>query len=205
VPDSRASDRERKATVRVLRGQMREGRLSDRTFVRRLALALDARRRGELDQLVADLPSRSPLRRLAPAYRRLITLLRGIGPARLSWPPARRPGTGEIRELALPPVPGRYIIGRSDDVDLRLDDLSVSRHHAVLAHVDGGWVLSDLGSRNGTWLNGWRLPAPAPVVAGDLLDIACCRFRIVDRHAAHGVTRRLVAVPEARFRDLPQG
>lgn len=61
----RASDRERQATVRALRGQLRNGRLSDVTFVRRMMTALDARRRTELDYLVADLPSRSPVRKSA--------------------------------------------------------------------------------------------------------------------------------------------
>jgi FHA domain/DUF1707 SHOCT-like domain len=181
----RASDRERQATVRALRGQLREGRLSEVTFVRRLFLALDARRRTDLDRLMADLPPRRPLQqrlaplyaRLAPLYRRAKDAIAAVVPRRLTQrPPAPC-------ELALPPVPGQYLIGRSDDVDLRLDDISVSRRHALISFVDGGWILTDLGSRNGTWINGWRLPGPAPVGAGDLLDVGSCRFVLVDRRA----------------------
>jgi hypothetical protein len=182
----RASNRERQATVRALRDQLRDGRLSDVTFVRRLFLALDARRRTDLDRLMADLPPRRPLQRrlaplyswLTPFYRRTRDALGGLNPPRLVT--RRAPA---LCELALPPVPGQYLIGRSEDVDLRLDDISVSRRHALISFVDGGWILTDLGSRNGTWINGWRLPGPAPVCAGDLLDLGSCRFVLVDRRA----------------------
>jgi hypothetical protein len=183
----RASDRERRATVRALRDQLRDGRLSDVTFVRRLFLALDARRRTDLDRLMADLPPRRPFQQrlaplygwLAPFYRRTKDALAGLATPRLTT--RRAPA---FCELALPPVPGQYLIGRSEDVDLRLDDISVSRRHALISFVDGGWILTDLGSRNGTWINGWRLPGPAPVGAGDLLDVGSCRFLLVDRSAA---------------------
>jgi hypothetical protein len=187
----RASDRERKATVRLLRGQLREGRLSDVTFVRLLSRALDARRRGDLDAVVAGLPRRRPLARLAPVYQWVKALLPRLVPR---WPAGR--GQAEFGELALPPVPGRYLIGRSDDVDLRLDDISVSRHHAVIQYVDGRWMVTDQGSRNGTWINGWRLPGPAPVNVGDLLYVGCCRFVIVDKGVA--ARRPSEAVPAFR-------
>jgi hypothetical protein len=184
----RASDRERQATVRALRGQLREGRMSEVTFVRRLFLALDARRRTDLDRLMADLPPRRPLRqRLAPLYRRAKDVLGNLVPRRLAQ---RAPA---LCELALPPVPGQYLIGRSDDVDLRLDDISVSRRHALISFVDGGWILTDLGSRNGTWINGWRLPGPAPVGAGDLLDLGSCRFVLVDRRAQLSETTAVIS------------
>jgi hypothetical protein len=178
--DMRASDRERQQTVRALGGQLRDGRLSDVTFVRRLVLALDARRRTELDHLMADLPGRMPVRRrLGSLYQRLMAEL-----DRLIPPWTARPPVPAISELALPPVPGKYVIGRADDVDLCLDDISVSRRHALVAYLDGGWVVTDLGSRNGTWLNGWRLPGPAPIGPGDRLDLGSCRFVVVDKSAA---------------------
>jgi len=174
----RASDRERQATVRALRGQMSDGRLSELTFVRRLDMALQARRQNELNALVADLPVRrswrrrlvdlltSPIARLIPALTRLV---------------ARGREAHEVVQLALPPVPGQYVIGRCDEVDMCIDHISVSRRHAVLTHLDGAWVLSDLGSRNGTWVNGWRLPGPAPIEVGDLVELGSRRFVVVDR------------------------
>jgi hypothetical protein len=182
----RASDRERRATVQALRDQLRDGRLSDVTFVRRLFLALDARRRTDLDRLMADLPPRRPFQqRLAPLYGWLDPFYRRTRAALavLTTPRLTTRRAPAFCELALPPVPGQYLIGRSEDVDLRLDDISVSRRHALISFVDGGWILTDLGSRNGTWINGWRLPGPAPVSAGDLLDVGSCRFLLVDRSA----------------------
>jgi len=52
---------------------------------------------------------------------------------------------------------GRYTIGRDPECDVYLDDPRVSRVHAALRVVDGGWVLEDLSSRNGTWLDGGRV------------------------------------------------
>jgi hypothetical protein len=181
VDGMRASDRERQATVRALRGELRNGRLSDVTFVRRMMTALDARRRNELDNLVADLPS--PVRRLRRRLRAFLDGLAARGPASRSGP--------QVTELAYPRVPGQYVIGRADDVDLHLDFASVSRRHALLAYVDSGWMITDLGSRNGTWLNGWRLPGAAPLLPGDLLDIGCCRFLVVDRLSGLDITPRL--------------
>jgi hypothetical protein len=179
----RASDRDRMATARALRGQVREGRLSEITFVRRLTAAFDARRRHELDRLVDDLPARVPWRRVWDRWRGRFRRLQ----------PEFRP-VQRMMELSFPPVPGQYVIGRAEQVDLHLDYSSVSRRHALLAFVDGGWMITDLGSRNGTWLNGWRLPGPAPVLAGDMLDIGCCRFVVVDRLSRLEVTPPLSSV-----------
>ena len=46
-------------------------------------------------------------------------------------------------------------------------DISVSRFHAELRHVGDGWMLRDLGSMNGTYLNGLRITTPVRVRAGD--------------------------------------
>ena len=48
-------------------------------------------------------------------------------------------------------------MGRDPDCDVYLDDPRVSREHAALRVVDGTWVLEDLSSRNGTWLDGERV------------------------------------------------
>ncbi len=52
---------------------------------------------------------------------------------------------------------GRYTIGRDPDCDVYVDDPRVSREHAALRVIDGIWVLEDLSSRNGTWLDGERV------------------------------------------------
>jgi len=49
-----------------------------------------------------------------------------------------------------------FVIGRSRECDLVLDDPNVSRRHAELRREDGGWAVRDLGSTNGIKLNGRR-------------------------------------------------
>jgi len=50
-----------------------------------------------------------------------------------------------------------YRIGRDPQSDIVVSDPRVSWHHAVLQHQDGGWVLEDPGSTNGTFVNGERV------------------------------------------------
>ena len=58
----------------------------------------------------------------------------------------------EIREVDL--ELGEMSIGRSLDNDLHLDNQTISRRHASIAGTSQGFVLTDLGSANGTWVNG---------------------------------------------------
>src|SRR5437588_3869629 len=64
-------------------------------------------------------------------------------------------------------VQGELRIGRGEQNDLRLNDASVSRYHAFLRRVDGRYLLSDVGSQNGTFINGRQVHAPSPVQSGD--------------------------------------
>lgn len=63
----------------------------------------------------------------------------------------------------------RLVVGRSRSCDVRLRDDTVSRLHAALVWRGGTLVLEDLGSSNGTWVNGERVLSPRSVVAGDNL------------------------------------
>ena len=49
------------------------------------------------------------------------------------------------------------VVGRDEACDVVLDEAGVSRRHARLDPGDGGWHVTDLGSANGTWVNGTRL------------------------------------------------
>jgi hypothetical protein len=51
----------------------------------------------------------------------------------------------------------RMTIGRHPDAEIFLDDVTVSRDHAVLVHRSGGWFLDDSGSLNGTYVNRRRI------------------------------------------------
>jgi pSer/pThr/pTyr-binding forkhead associated (FHA) protein len=92
-------------------------------------------------------------------------------------PPANPPANPA--PLVFPPGSGvRFTIGRTRDCDLCLTDLSVSRMHALLVRREGGWVLSDLGSHNGTRLNGWLVREPVQVHAGDRVEFGSMAFII---------------------------
>jgi sigma-B regulation protein RsbU (phosphoserine phosphatase) len=63
-------------------------------------------------------------------------------------------------------------IGRSSMNDLPISDKMLSRQHARIVKGDnGGMLVEDLGSRNGTFLNGERLAAPQPIKAGDRITL----------------------------------
>jgi pSer/pThr/pTyr-binding forkhead associated (FHA) protein len=70
----------------------------------------------------------------------------------------------------------RTTIGRSPDCDIFLDDVTVSRRHAVVAEVDRQFVLEDLGSLNGTFLNRRRIEQ-APLTDDDEVQIG--KYRLV--------------------------
>lgn len=61
------------------------------------------------------------------------------------------------------------LLGRDVTNDIALGDAEVSRQHARLTRTPGGVVVEDLGSTNGTFINGERLVAPRVLSAGDLL------------------------------------
>lgn len=70
----------------------------------------------------------------------------------------------------------RTTIGRSDDSVIVLDDITVSRHHAVIERRSGRFVLSDSGSLNGSYVNQERVEM-AELQQGDELQIG--KYRLV--------------------------
>ncbi len=87
----------------------------------------------------------------------------------------------EPAPLVFPPGRGdRFTIGRARDCDLCLTDLSVSRLHAELVRGTNGWLLNDLGSQNGTRINGWLVRETVPVRAGDRVEFGSLTFVIRD-------------------------
>lgn len=62
-------------------------------------------------------------------------------------------------------------MGRDVTNDISLGDSEVSRQHARLTRTPGGYVLEDLGSTNGSFVNGERLIAPRVLASGDLLGL----------------------------------
>ena len=62
-------------------------------------------------------------------------------------------------------------IGRDSSNDVAINDAEISRKHARLTFQGGKYVLEDLGSTNGTFVNGQRLAAPAVLKAGDVVSL----------------------------------
>lgn len=82
-------------------------------------------------------------------------------------------------------------IGRLPELEVALDDMSVSRLHAEIHLSDEGWVVRDRGSSNGTVLNGVRIGrTPQPVREGDTIQIGALVFK-VDHLQVRPVTVRI--------------
>jgi pSer/pThr/pTyr-binding forkhead associated (FHA) protein len=69
------------------------------------------------------------------------------------------------------------VVGRKEDCDLRLEHKSVSKLHCVIVKTDGLLLLRDLGSTNGTRVNGTRVRRAA-LLPNDQLSIAHFKFRV---------------------------
>ena len=80
-----------------------------------------------------------------------------------------RSGGGRAGET-FRPAAERTMIGRSPDCDVFLDDVTVSREHAVLVRRSGAWFLDDSGSLNGTYVNRRRIESHK-LEEGDELQI----------------------------------
>jgi len=65
----------------------------------------------------------------------------------------------------------RVVVGRSPDCDVVLDDPRVSKRHAALRRRDGRWWIEDLGSTNGTVVDGRPLHAPAALTPGGRIEL----------------------------------
>ncbi|NEY34154.1 FHA domain-containing protein [Streptomyces sp. PRKS01-65] len=168
---ARPSDAERDKALKALRDGVAMGRLSHDTFIRRMELALVARRADELSALTADLPTESRASRLFGAVEAVSGFTARL---RRAWQAERLP------KLLLP-HPGTahpLRIGRDPANGLRLSHDTVSRVHAELVLQGGLWILRDLGSTNGTTVNGRRVVGAAVVREGDQIGFGQMLFRL---------------------------
>jgi hypothetical protein len=170
----RPSAEERERVVRILRDRSVEGRLSTDTFAERVGLAFEAKSDAELAELTSDVrPASWPRRVLLGAVEWLSVLQADLEAA---WSRPRVPS------LALPRVEGvRLVLGRAPNCDCVLLEECVSRRHAQLWRERGRWYLRDIGSRNGTRVNGMRVIEPVEVRPGDRLWLGGATYRLRTR------------------------
>jgi hypothetical protein len=90
-----------------------------------------------------------------------------------------RSGGGRTGETFVPQGESTTI-GRSPDCPVFLDDVTVSRRHAVLVDRDGRWFVEDLGSLNGTFVNRRRVES-SELSDGDELQIGKYRLTFLSR------------------------
>jgi hypothetical protein len=167
----RPSAAERERVARVLRERTLEDRMSPDTFSDRVERVYGARSQSELEQLLCDVqPAAAPRRLLLRFVEWLSRLGADLGAA---W---ERP---RIPVIALPGAgTARVTIGRAKDCECVLTDPTVSRHHAELSRDGERWLLRDLGSRNGTRVNGMRVLEATEVHPGDRVALGDARYRL---------------------------
>jgi DNA-binding winged helix-turn-helix (wHTH) protein len=89
-------------------------------------------------------------------------------------PEARPGGTGPAtaarvlwEKRVIPLLPGDNVLGRGEDVEVRIDAPGVSRHHARIRNDGGEPTIEDLGSKNGTFVGDEAAPIVGPVPLSD--------------------------------------
>jgi pSer/pThr/pTyr-binding forkhead associated (FHA) protein/tetratricopeptide (TPR) repeat protein len=127
-------------------------------------------------------PRRPPTSAASPAARR---------PAPAPQPdpePEAKPSAGAKLVCTAGPKAGsefllsedEVVIGRANEATVSIPDTSVSRRHAQLRKIGGGWAVSDLGSGNGTEINGSKIDEETPLRNGDVITLGDSEFSFAD-------------------------
>lgn len=92
------------------------------------------------------------------------------------------PTTGYVRlQREAPARAGRQVIGRGKEADIQLSAPVISRRHASIQPGTSEWSITDLGSKNGTFLNGRRISRAEQLKAGDVIQIGPFRLNYEGR------------------------
>jgi hypothetical protein len=144
---------------------------------------------GVVYALRSDLFGQRVRRVVAQARAEQVTGRSGAGGvAVMEGPRSSNPGTPLPRRLVVTDGPKVGIeidlpeeeltIGRSGDSDLVIRDDFTSSRHARLLHWPDGWVIQDLDSTNGTFLDGVRVQTPTPVPLRTPITIGTSTFEL---------------------------
>jgi pSer/pThr/pTyr-binding forkhead associated (FHA) protein len=101
------------------------------------------------------------------------------------------PGSALLIVVRGPGQGSRYLLkedsvvaGRHPDAEVFLDDVTVSRHHAVFGRIGDTWTVSDTSSLNGTYVNRALISAPVQLRTGDEVQIG--KYRLMFFAGPHG-------------------
>lgn len=91
--------------------------------------------------------------------------------------------TGKHKGKRLKLTDGQFVIGRDEDVTLRISSAEVSRRHCII-HVTGNEVkIEDLDSRNGTFVDGFPIKGTVPLAPDSVLTVGPMMFTLLDSNA----------------------
>lgn len=85
---------------------------------------------------------------------------------------------GSLQGTVLPLGSAQVTIGRAADCTLVVDDDYASSHHARLYQTEGRWIVEDLGSTNGTWIDRTRITGPTLLEIGSPLRVGRTIFEL---------------------------
>lgn len=128
---------------------------------------------------VADIIRRDMFGRTVKADTIKAVPATGRGKGKRSRTPSRFAVTQGTQQGFSVPVAHTINLGRAADSTFHLDDDYASARHAQLVQTDAQtWVLTDLNSTNGTYVNGRRATEPIPVTVGDVIRIGKTLMRL---------------------------
>jgi pSer/pThr/pTyr-binding forkhead associated (FHA) protein len=109
----------------------------------------------------------------------------------------------EDRSAKIPLEPEMISIGSTSDCNIVIDDPAVSRRHAIFRKMGSFWLVQDLGSTNGTWVNGRRIDRSTRLNAGDQIAFGRARFVLrSEGELSQSVFDRIVALSPYGFEKL---
>jgi len=101
-------------------------------------------------------------------------------------------------------VSGELVVGRVE-ADVSLDDEEVSRRHALVRPAGLGIEILDLGSRNGTWVNGARISGATPLGHGDAVRLGRTALRVEGDERPRATVTSAAAAPRVEPFSPPAG
>src|SRR5262245_241357 len=116
--------------------------------------------------------------------------------------------TGAEVGRVIPVEPGHAVtFGRADDCTVRISDASLSRLHARVLCMGDEYLVKDMGSTNGTWVNDVRIDFASQLHDGDRVRLGSgvtMRFSLVDDEEHHALRRVFEARPDRLLAQLAE-